>query len=63
MRLHLVRVSRNIGYPLVMKVVGPVHKSDVGGVELGIDNDIDLMDHFQDDEDRRSHRGIVATHA
>ncbi len=25
-----------IGFPLVMKVVGPVHKSDVGGVELNI---------------------------
>jgi acetyltransferase len=34
-------------FPLVMKVVGPVHKSDVGGVALGIDNDIDLMEHFQ----------------
>lgn len=26
------------GYPLVMKVVGPVHKSDVGGVVLDIKN-------------------------
>lgn len=34
-------------FPLVMKVVGPVHKSDVGGVALGIDNKIDLMEHFQ----------------
>lgn len=25
-----------IGFPVVMKVVGPVHKSDVGGVELNI---------------------------
>jgi len=38
--------SRELGYPLVMKVIGPVHKSDVGGVILGIDNDIDLMDHY-----------------
>jgi acetyltransferase len=30
-----------------MKVVGPIHKSDVGGVALGIDNDIDLMEHFK----------------
>jgi acetyltransferase len=30
-----------------MKVIGPVHKSDVGGVILGIDNDIDLLDHYQ----------------
>jgi len=27
---------RNIGFPIVMKVVGPVHKSDVGGVLLNI---------------------------
>ena len=26
----------DIGYPLVMKVVGPVHKTDVGGVTLGV---------------------------
>jgi acetyltransferase len=25
-----------IGYPLVMKVIGPLHKSDVGGVKFGI---------------------------
>jgi acyl-CoA synthetase (NDP forming) len=25
-----------IGYPLVIKVVGPLHKSDVGGVKVGI---------------------------
>lgn len=43
----LYKTSRKAGYPLVMKVVGPVHKSDVGGVALGIDNDIDLMDHFR----------------
>jgi acetyltransferase len=35
------------GFPLVMKVVGPVHKSDVGGVALGIDNEIDLMEQFR----------------
>ena len=43
----LDRLAHNTGFPLVMKVVGPVHKSDVGGVALGIDNDIDLMEHFQ----------------
>lgn len=26
------------GFPLVMKVVGPIHKTDVGGVVLGIDS-------------------------
>jgi len=43
----LGRLAHRTGFPLVMKVVGPVHKSDVGGVVLGIDNDIDLMEHFQ----------------
>ena len=27
---------KRMGYPLVMKVVGPVHKSEVGGVQLNI---------------------------
>jgi acyl-CoA synthetase (NDP forming) len=33
---ELERACREIGYPLAMKVVGPLHKSDVGGVMLGI---------------------------
>jgi acyl-CoA synthetase (NDP forming) len=43
----LDQLAHQTGFPLVMKVVGPVHKSDVGGVALGIDNDIDLMENFQ----------------
>jgi acetyltransferase len=43
----LDRLAHQTGFPLVMKVVGPIHKSDVGGVALGIDNDIDLMAQFQ----------------
>ncbi len=31
-----VDAAEELGYPLAMKVVGPVHKSDVGGVALGI---------------------------
>jgi len=42
----LDRLAHRTGYPLVMKVLGPVHKSDVGGVALNIDNDIDLMEQF-----------------
>ncbi|NQU32246.1 MAG: acetate--CoA ligase family protein [Bacteroidetes bacterium] len=30
--------ATKVGFPLVMKVVGPVHKSDVGGVTLNIMN-------------------------
>ena len=34
-----IEAAREIGWPLVMKVVGPVHKSDVGGVVLNISDD------------------------
>jgi acetyltransferase len=30
--------AKQIGYPLVMKAMGPLHKTDVGGVRLGIAN-------------------------
>ena len=33
-----VDFANEVGYPLVMKVVGPVHKSDVGGVTLNVRN-------------------------
>lgn len=32
----LLSHAKEIGYPLALKVVGPVHKSDVGGVTLNI---------------------------
>ena len=33
---ELVEFAERVGYPVVAKVVGPVHKSDVGGVALNI---------------------------
>ena len=33
---EIVGLASQIGFPLVMKVVGPVHKSDVGGVTLNV---------------------------
>ena len=33
---ELLSVAKRTGYPLALKVVGPVHKSDVGGVTLNI---------------------------
>lgn len=35
-RDEALRVAKEYGFPLVMKVCGPVHKSDVGGVVLNI---------------------------
>lgn len=38
--------ARRIGFPVVAKVVGPVHKSDVGGVTLNIRNERHLSLEF-----------------
>lgn len=35
-RVELMSVTEKAGFPLALKVVGPVHKSDVGGVTLNI---------------------------
>jgi acetyltransferase len=35
-RKEIISLADKIGYPLALKVVGPVHKSDVGGVTLNI---------------------------
>ena len=34
-----LEAAHEIGFPVVMKVVGPIHKSDVGGVSLNIRSD------------------------
>ncbi len=38
--------ARRIGYPVAMKVIGPVHKSDVNGVVLNINSDQHLEAEF-----------------
>lgn len=43
----LLQAAKELGFPLAMKVVGPVHKSDVGGVVLNIDNEKDLVSQFE----------------
>ncbi len=35
-RREIISIANSMGYPLALKVVGPVHKSDVGGVTLNI---------------------------
>jgi acetyltransferase len=39
--------ARHIGFPLVMKVVGPVHKSDVGGVVLNVRDEETVRREFE----------------
>lgn len=36
---ELIKVCTEIGFPQAMKVNGPLHKTDVGGVKLGIGNE------------------------
>jgi acyl-CoA synthetase (NDP forming) len=42
-----VEAAGKMGYPVVMKAVGPVHKSDVGGVRLNIQNDTEVKETFR----------------
>lgn len=35
-KTEAVDASTKVGFPLVMKVIGPVHKSDVGGIVLNV---------------------------
>lgn len=42
----LLDLAKETGYPLVMKAVGPVHKSDIGGVTLNIKSEKHLAAEF-----------------
>ncbi|MBN1113673.1 MAG: acetate--CoA ligase family protein [Bacteroidales bacterium] len=42
-----VAQAQRLGYPLVMKVIGPVHKSDVGGVVLNVKDDATVRAEFE----------------
>jgi len=44
------KAAKKLGFPLVMKVVSPqiLHKTDVGGVKVGVDNVADVKKTFND---------------
>lgn len=44
---EIVALAKKIGFPLVMKVVGPVHKSDVGGVTLNVKDEETVRSEFR----------------
>jgi len=41
-----LEAAAKLGYPLAMKVVGPIHKSDVGGVVLNVEDQGTLLSEF-----------------
>ncbi|MFA6894589.1 MAG: acetate--CoA ligase family protein [Bacteroidales bacterium] len=41
-----INAAKEIGWPIVMKVVGPIHKSDVGGVVLNVHDENTLSAEF-----------------
>jgi acetyltransferase len=43
---EILQFSKKTDFPLVMKVVGPIHKSDVGGVILNISSEEELKNAF-----------------
>lgn len=56
-----VKQAERIGFPLVMKVVSPqiLHKTDVGGVKVGLDNTDDVKATFEDMYGRLSNKKDV----
>ncbi|TKG90371.1 CoA-binding protein [Puteibacter caeruleilacunae] len=44
--LEASQAANEIGFPLVMKVVGPVHKTDVGGVVLNVNSEEQVKAEF-----------------
>lgn len=45
-REELLMISKSLRYPVVEKVIGPLHKSEVNGVLLNISNEKGLIDGF-----------------
>lgn len=63
-REDMVKACGEIGYPVVVKVVSPeiIHKSDVGGVKLGIANDeqaLAAFDHMATIAKDKDFRGVM----
>ncbi len=40
--------AKEAGFPVVMKVVGPVHKTDVGGVFVNVKNEVEVEKKFKE---------------
>jgi acyl-CoA synthetase (NDP forming) len=47
-----VAAANELGYPVVLKALGPTHKTDVGGVRLALPNDTALREAVRDMQSR-----------
>ena len=54
-----VRYAGEIGYPVVMKVIGPLHKSDAGGVALHVTTEADVIEEFNRLMQIENARGVL----
>jgi acetyltransferase len=55
----LLKMAEGTGYPLVMKVVGPLHKSDVGGVTLNVKSKTHLLAEFNRMKKIPGYKGVL----
>ena len=58
-RKSLSKLAKDIGFPLALKVIGPVHKSDIGGVTLNIKSDAHLLAEFKRMMKIRGVKGVL----
>jgi len=56
---ELIKLAKEIGFPLALKVIGPVHKSDVGGVTLNIKTETHLLAEFNRMMKIKSVKGVL----
>ncbi|MFZ5940331.1 MAG: acetate--CoA ligase family protein [Bacteroidota bacterium] len=55
----VLEAAREIGFPMVVKVVGPLHKSDVGGVVLNVKSEEHLLAEFSRMSRIKGYKGIM----
>ncbi len=58
-RSSVTALAGEIGYPLVMKISGPLHKSDVGGVTLNVNSNTHLLAEFNRMRKIKGYKGIL----
>ena len=58
-KAEIVKIAKEFGFPLVMKVVGPVHKSDVGGIALNLKTEKEVEKTFEKMTKIEGYKGVM----